>query len=221
MMLRKLFFFLVCLLFTCGVWAQETYFNKSDFERKVFFGSLVLGMNAAQIDGDTYAGFKKAGLNMGLGAYMRFHPKWLGNLELVYSQKGAREINLYESPTVGTVPLGYRARLNYVEIPLTLNYLVYDKLHLGAGLSYSRLISDKEEIDSYTTTIPAVSENTFRKQDINYLISLQYQLYENLFVRVRYQYSALSIRDAANIPVLFPRTSQYNNLFAFHLLCVF
>lgn len=201
--------------------AQESYFNKSDFDRKLFFGSVLLGMNAAQIDGDTYAGFKKAGLNIGLGVYTRFGGKCLGNIELLYSQKGAREINLAQSPSLGTVPLGYRAALQYVEIPLSLNYLVYDKLYLGAGLSYARLIGDKEEMDSYTTLQTVSSENTFRQQDLNYLVSLQYQLYENILVRVRYQYSALNIRDAAHIPSRFASRAQYNNLFAFHLICVF
>lgn len=220
-MLRNCLILLICVCSKLTALAQESYFNKPDYERKVFFGSIVLGMNAAQIDGDTYSGFKKAGLNMGLGAYVRFHPRWLGNLELLYSQKGAREMNLYESPAVGTVPLGYRARLNYIEIPLCLSYLVYDKLHFGGGLSYSRVLSDKEEIDSYTTLQSLSSDNTFRKQDINYLISLQYQLYDNLFVRVRYQYSALSIRDASRIPLIFSSGAQYNNLFAFHLICAF
>ncbi|GAA4457368.1 hypothetical protein GCM10023092_24110 [Rurimicrobium arvi] len=212
------------ILFFCAasdLHAQETYFNKADYERKVFFGSIVLGMNAAQIDGDTYSGFHKAGLNMGVGAYTRLSPKWLANIELLYSQKGARQINVYESPAVGTIPLGYRARLNYVEIPLTIQYLVYPKLHLGGGLSYSRLISDKEEIDSYTAYTTQTTEGTFRKQDINYLVSLQYQLYDNLFARVRYQYSMLSIRDGSRIPVDFHSGSQFNNLFAFHLICVF
>lgn len=218
----RLFLLNLCVVVTgWSAFAQESYFNKPDYERKVFFGSLVVGMNAAQIDGDNYAGYKKAGINMGLGAYMRFDKKWLGNLELLYSQKGAREINLYESPSVGTVPLGYRARLNYVEIPVSINYLVYDKLYLGGGLSYSRLLSDKEDIDSYTTTQTISTENTFRKQDFNYLVSLQYQLYDNLLVRVRYQYSVLSIRDADKIPVGFARSNQFNNLFAFHLICVF
>lgn len=219
-MLRAFFsgFFLCCVI---TGWAQESYFNKPDFDRKLFFGSVLLGMNAAQIDGDTYAGFKKAGLNLGFGAYTRFGAKWLGNLELLYSQKGAREMNLYQSPTVGTVPLGYRAALNYIEIPISLSYLVYDKLYFGGGFSYGRLISDKEGIDSYTTTQTGYSENTFRKQDLNYLLSLQYQVYENIFVRVRYQYSALSIRDAAKIPLVFAAATQYNNLFAFHVICAF
>lgn len=219
-MLRAFFLGLFLCCAVAGL-AQESYFKRPDFDRKLFFGSVLLGMNAAQIDGDTYAGFKKAGLNLGVGAYTRFGSKWLANLELLYSQKGAKEMNLSQSPTVGTVPLGYRASLQYIEIPLSLSYLVYDKLYFGGGFSYGRLISDKEGIDSYTTTQTSYSENTFRKQDLNYLLSLQYQLYENIFLRVRYQYSALSIRDAAKIPLAFGAATQYNNLFAFHVICAF
>ncbi len=202
---------------------RGSYFNQPDKngEDKIFFTGIVAGINAAQIDGDTYAGFHKAGLNAGFVSFVKFSPKVLGSIELLYSQKGARNATVINSPAVGSVPIIYTAKLNYVEIPLTLDYLVADKILFGLGLSYSRLISDKEEMDSYTGAGTSTLENTYRKQDINYLLAVSYQLSGNLFARARYQYSMLSIRDAQKIPIQFGTPRQFNNLFALQFFLVF
>jgi hypothetical protein len=170
---------LCCFAWTTGMAQQADYFSQPDKNgrEKTFYGGIVLGMNASQIDGDTYSGFHKAGLNMGIAAYVKFKPKIISSLELLYAQKGARNVDVYNSPAVGSVPIIYTAKLNYVEIPVMVHYTAMDRLQVGAGLSYSRLFSDKEEMDSYTGGGTGTLENTYRKQDINYLASVTYQLY--------------------------------------------
>ncbi|MBL7712156.1 MAG: PorT family protein [Chitinophagaceae bacterium] len=202
---------------------QDNFFNKPDKngQDKLFYGGVVLGINAAQVDGDTYAGYHKAGLNTGLAAYIKVNSKVVASVELLYSQKGARNVQVYNSPAVGSIPIMYSAKLNYAEIPVMVHYAAAERLHLGAGASYSRLISDKELMDSYTSGITNTLENTFRKQDFNYLVSVSYQLYNNFFARARYQYSMISIRDAQKIPVEFGTARQFNNLFALQFVCLF
>lgn len=222
MLLRhKLFFFLFLCTYT--VHAQDNFFNRPDKngQDKIFFGGVVAGINASQIDGDTYSGFTKAGLNAGVAAYIKMAPKVVMSIELLYAQKGARNVAVYNSPAVGSVPIIYTAKLNYAEIPVVVNYAVADKIHLGLGLSYGRLISDKETMDSYTSSAINKLQNTFRKQDLNYLASISYQLYNNIFVRARYQYSAMTIRDRQKIPVEFGTARQFNNLFALQFIAVF
>ncbi|HTN16174.1 MAG TPA: porin family protein [Chitinophagaceae bacterium] len=202
---------------------QDNFFNKPDKngQEKRFYGGVVLGINAAQIDGDTYAGYHKAGLNTGLAAYIKMSNKVVASVELLYSQKGARNVQVYNSPAVGSVPIMYNAKLNYAEIPVMIHYAAAERLHLGIGASYSRLISDKELMDSYTSGITNTLENTYRKQDYNYLVAVSYQLYNNFFARARYQYSIVSIRDAQKIPVEFGTPRQFNNLFALQFVCLF
>lgn len=222
-MYSRFCFFIACIFCFSFAHAQENFFNKPDKNGidKVFFGGIVLGMNAAQIDGDTYSGFHKAGLNLGFAAYVKANSKVTFSLELLYSQKGARNVNVYNSPTVGSVPIIYTAKLNYAEIPVMINYAVADRIHLGFGASYSRLLSDKEFMDSYTQSSINSLQNTFRKSDWNYLASVSYQLYNNIFVRARYQYSMMSIRDAQKIPIEFGTPRQFNNLFALQFTFLF
>lgn len=219
----KLHFFITFLLASTAAFAQDNYFARPDKngQDKIFYGALVAGINASQIDGDTYSGFHKAGLNAGLAAFVKLNPKLIASLELLYSQKGARNVSVIETVNTGTTPIIYTAKLNYAEIPLMLNYAVADKIHFGLGASYSRLVSDKEFMDSYTSSAINNLQNTFRKQDFNYLAAVSYQLYENIFVRARYQYSMMTIRDAQKIPIDFGTGRQTNNLFALQLFVVF
>jgi opacity protein-like surface antigen len=217
-------FLTMLLLLACTATAQqENFFNKPDKngQDKLFYGGVVLGINPSQIDGDNYAGYHKAGLNTGLAAYIKMSSKVVASVELLYSQKGARNVEMYNSPAVGSVPIMYSAKLNYAEIPVMVHYSVAERLYLGVGASYSRLISDKEFMDSYTSGTTNTLENTYRKQDYNYLVAVSYQLYNNFFARARYQYSMISIRDAQNIPVQFGTPRQFNNLFALQFVCLF
>lgn len=223
-MFRSVILFIGYCLLACGTYAQTiSYFNKPDQngQDRTFFAGLVLGLNACQIDGDTYSGYHKAGLNVGVIEYVKIHPKALLSLELLYSQKGARNVQVYNSPAVGSMPIIYTAKLNYIEMPLMVHCVFNNKIQGGLGFSYSRLFSDKESMDSYTSSSINTNQNTFCHQDINYLIGISYQLVNNLFVRMRYQYSVMSIRDANKIPIEFSTPAQYNNLFALQLVCLF
>lgn len=202
---------------------QESYFTLPDKngQDKIFYAGIVAGINASQIDGDTYAGFHQANINAGLVSFIKIKPKWFGNIELLYSPKGARNVQIVNSPAVGSVPLIYVANLNYVEIPLMIHYQAQERILAGVGLSYNRLFSAKESKDELQPSgINNVIPN-FKNQDIEILASISYQLTGSLFARARYQYSLTSIRDAQNIPVIFNTNAQFNNLFALQFLILF
>lgn len=202
---------------------QENYFKQPDKNGrdKFFYAGVAIGINASQIDGDNFSGFHKAGLNAGIISYIKLKPKLYGNIELLYSAKGARDVKEYNSPQVGTVPVIYTAKLNYVEIPLLLHYQAQDRIHAGVGLSYSRLFSAKEAIDEVIPNSINRREPNFKQEDINLLLSIAYQLSGNLFARARYQYSLTTIRDAAQIPIEFGTPAQFNNLFALQFFLLF
>jgi hypothetical protein len=202
---------------------QESYFKRPDKngQDRIFYAGIAAGINASQIDGDHYSGFHNAGLNAGIISYVKLKPKLFGNLELLYSQKGARNVEVANSPAVGSVPLIYIAKLNYIEIPLMLQYQAQERIQAGGGISYSRLFNAKEEKDEIAPSGINNRPPNFKQTDINLLVSVSYQLSGNIFARARYQYSLVTIRDADQIPLIFGTSAQFNNLFALQFLLFF
>ena len=223
MFLKKLLSIALLLNAVLAPAQQENYFKQPDKNGrdKFFYAGVAIGMNASQIDGDNFAGFHKPGLNTGIISYIKFKPKLYGNIELLFSQKGARNAQVYNSPQVGSVPIIYTAKLNYVEIPFSLLYQAQERIHGGLGISYSRLFSAKEAMDEIVPGTINSREPNFNKQDINLLLSVTYQLSGNLFARARYQYSLSTIREANQIPIEFGTAAQFNNLFALQFLLLY
>ncbi|MEG2071332.1 MAG: hypothetical protein RR034_08175, partial [Bacteroidales bacterium] len=56
-----------------------------------FVGSIILGTNITQVDGDEVAGYKKFGINGGASVMLALHKNqcWFATLELLYTQKGS------------------------------------------------------------------------------------------------------------------------------------
>ncbi|RMG31113.1 MAG: hypothetical protein D6730_01685, partial [Bacteroidetes bacterium] len=82
-------------------------------------GGLILGLNASQIDGDRFAGFQKAGLNIGGFVYYAFSPSLRLQPEIVFEQLGsANEQELI-------------IKMNYISVPVLLNITV--PLTIGAS----------------------------------------------------------------------------------------
>lgn len=116
-------------------------------ERRLFFAGLVAGANFAQIDGDNFAGYYKAGLNVGGIGYAQLHNHFALSWEILYSEKGAKSnISRLATHDTTVVIIDYRVKLNYAEIPVMLNYFDKRKSHVGLGFSYNRLVGSSETI---------------------------------------------------------------------------
>lgn len=99
-----------------------------------FEGSLIAGLNFAQIDGDDLAGYNKFGLTGGGRVAAVLNPKWRVSMDLLFSQRGSRR---------STTEFAYaydKIHLNHVEIPV-MAHLSDWKIQFGAGFSYSRLFN--------------------------------------------------------------------------------
>lgn len=92
-----------------------------------FHGGLLAGMNVSQIDGDTWAGFSKAGFVGGAYVFTDFTEKWGAQLEIKYSSKGSA------SPKYSYDNIKFRLR--YIEIPILANYNIVKKFAVHGGLS--------------------------------------------------------------------------------------
>jgi hypothetical protein len=169
-------------------------FAKAQESKNFFEGGVLLGFNAAQIDGDRLFGFHKVGLNAGVFGGFPIHKKnFYVRFELLYSKKGSRMTNLDINNNQGK---NYIATLNYAEIPVLISYRDKDgKTQLGLGISYSRLFSATEQID-FLGTPNAI--NYFKKRDICYVADISFMANKNIGVGLRYNYSMFYIRHFAN-----------------------
>ena len=66
-------------------------FFAQDIAAQRFIGSVIAGVNFAQIEGDDVHGFYKVGFNGGLGLTVPVNRKqtWQVSVEMLYSMKGA------------------------------------------------------------------------------------------------------------------------------------
>src|SRR6188474_2797152 len=81
-------------------------------------GGVIFGMNASQIDGDDYAGYRKVGLNFGFYGQIPVSKRFFLSTEILYSQKGAKNPVTPNTP----VQYWYTWNIQYAEIPLLIHY---------------------------------------------------------------------------------------------------
>ncbi len=211
----QLFLFIVCFISSLGkVSAQDSYLND---DRK-FYGGLVAGGNFTQVDGDNFAGYHKAGLNVGGIVYLKMDEHLATSIEVLYSQKGAKSKDYFViSP--GYVISDYGITLNYAEVPIMINYFDRRGSHFGGGFSYGRLGTAQEHITTQPASTIDLTQYPFKKSDYNILLSGSLHCWKGLFLNVRFQYSVLSIRD--NTPQNYSRGQQFNNIYAVRLMYLF
>jgi len=189
---------------------------------KIFEGGLVAGCNFTQIDGDSFYGYHKVGLDAGGVVYVHFTPVFGASMEIAYSQKGSRGEQVTQSPSIGTYVAKYFMNVNYVEVPFML-HVKFDELDFEAGVSYDRLISSNEWIlsDQQVTIDPVA--NRFNTSDIDYILGLSHKVYKQFYLDARFLYSITSIRPADRIPVGYGygAQGQYNNMLSVRVMYLF
>lgn len=181
--LRHLFILMLGLMPLLLV-AQE----ENDTPTGTFEVGVVGGFNISQIDGDDLVGYNRFGLFVGGRVAVRFKPLWEVSLEMLYAQKGS------ETNTDQTILRGkYKYSLDYVEIPIMLNYRDGGIL-FGAGLSYGRLVRLREvtlaDIDQTETYSPF-----YRKNEVALVGDLGYFINKHVGFFIRWQRSLFSIVD--------------------------
>lgn len=188
-------------------------------EPRPFYGGFLFGMNMSTVEGDTYGGYHKAGLNGGFTVYAAISPSFLANLELIYTQKGSRGVKVLNSYYSGTFIEKYYLDLNYMEVPLVFHYVATSQLTVGVGGAYAQLINSKEDVYTDQPVNLRPDSNVFRKQDYSLLADAGFQIGDGLFFKARYQFSLTTIRDWNKIPVGYGYGNlQFNSLFSIRLM---
>lgn len=217
----RLAFLLLLVLYSSRLSAQNPN-NYYEEVPRVFYGGLVFGMNATQVDGDNYAGYKKFGINAGGIMYIRLDEHLAASVELLYSQKGARSDGDRKSGPA--ILQKYKVTLNYAEIPIQLNYFDKRRSHFGAGFSIGRFISASESGEALFLPAPVDFEKyPFNKMDYNFIIGGNLHLWKGLFLNARFQYSLVPIRKGEdNVPPFFSgRNEQFNNMWTVRVMYLF
>lgn len=145
------------------------------------------GINASQVQGDSYAGFNKLGFSVGFLVNAAIDRNIYWQAEIKYGTRG-----VYKGPSDGDQTL-YRSSYHILELPLSVHYLHDEKLMVEIGTSPELLITTVYW-DEYgvmdPTTLP---EN--RRFGLNVFAGVGYWVKPKLLIALRYTNSAIPFRD--------------------------
>ncbi|MBK9283299.1 MAG: PorT family protein [Sphingobacteriaceae bacterium] len=187
-----------------------------DQKENVFSLRPAIGLNGAQIHGDSYNGFNKAGVFGGLSVNARLSKRLSIDQGFYFSQKGSRH---NPNPEKNDYSF-YFVNLNYLDLPLSLNLQLNKDFYLCGGPSFAYLISYYEETErgDWTGVYP------FENYELGLNIALGKLIKKKFFVEVRSSNSITPIRSYGVIAnaVFYPNAvaaffnkGLYNNVLTF------
>jgi hypothetical protein len=144
-----------------------------------------LGINVCQVHGDNFSGYNKPGIFGGLAINAQLNEKLSLELGFYFSQKGA-----WKSVTK-TSQEYFRLNFNYIDLPLSLRYMVNNRYFITAGPSLAYLIN--YNVNYNFTNIS--SDYTFKKYEVGVNIGLGRTIVNNFSVEVRCSNSIVSVMD--------------------------
>jgi hypothetical protein len=165
-----------------------------------FNGGVMAGLTASQVDGDTYSGYNKAGFMAGAFLSLPLKPRYDLQFELRYIQKGS---SFKQDNSV------FKLKLNYVEMPITLQYAFKPKITFDAGLAIAYLGQYSQEDENGTLEAP----EGYRKIEVNGLLGASYKVTSRLKVNVNFSYSITPIWHRPTNYTIDRFNWQFNNLF--------
>lgn len=171
-----------------------------------FEGGLLAGLNASQVDGDSYSGYNKAGIVAGAYVLNNFSPRVFSGLEIKFAQKGSRKNPDFKTGN----QTKYIMRLNYIDVPVYLGIHTNERTSIIGGISAGYLFS-ATELDNYGEFIPE-AQHPFNEIDIQGMIGFRFQMTDRLSVDLRGAYSLLPIREQPGEVLDYWLDSQFSNL---------
>ncbi|MDB5282360.1 MAG: hypothetical protein JWO06_1435 [Bacteroidota bacterium] len=192
-----------------------------DFKKDGIFKAILhAGINGAQIDGDGYAGYNHIGADVGIGAMIRFHKYFSATMEINYSMKGAKQKLVQQDQRVidstGNSSLfQYRANLDYIEVPISLN--VQDKKYVmfSLGLSMAALVRYKERTEAGQDDTNNPPNGQPKSFDFCAFGALNFIIHKNYMLGIKFSYSLISLRGV-QYPGLSRASGEFNNVLNFH-----
>jgi len=176
-----------------------------------FDGGVFAGFVSSQVDGDNWGGYNKTGFSAGAFVSRKISEDWGAQIELKYIRKGSFQDDKKTGENY------YKSKLNYVEMPLLLNYAV-NKFRFEGGVAGAVLINSKEE--DLWGELPIDQTIDFNRIEICGLAGFNYHAWENIFINFRYSYSLLPIRQNFSNEVstiYYHQKYSFNNLMSFSI----
>lgn len=177
-------------------------------EAQIIKGEVFFGSNLSQVDADGTIGYKKIGLNGGVGALVPIYSKGdldiEFNLEVAFSQKGSHDAEvtyLYDSNGDGITDNykygEYDLRMNYLEVPMLIYFSDRQLYSVGIGASYGRMVKLKEYECGEKTDITlntGYENGGYKLNEFCLLLEGKIRLHERWKLGIRYQHSLFDIR---------------------------
>lgn len=152
----------------------------------VFRIGFMGGVTTSQVHGDNFSGFNKAGFVAGGFAMRPVNEKWDVKFEILYMQKGSRDLAHPDKDDY----ISYMLKLNYAEVPLVFRRH-YKKWTLELGASEGVLVYYEEHDSNGKIDQP----RPFKKLETNLVTGFAYRLRDNIELNIRYTNSIFSVRD--------------------------
>ena len=192
-------------------------FNYSGVIAQNFNGGFFGGMTASEVSGDNLSGPNKLGFNAGIYTNLKINDHSAIEMEIMYIQKGSKR-----NPTLIST-YQYRLQLDYVEIPVLykFSFAKFDKVqYLGkikyeAGVSYSRLMRYKEEVN-YRLVLPGEMPDYYYNE-ANLILGFYYPISEKLDFNFRSSNSITPIRPHASGATTWYNWGQYHTHWSLNL----
>jgi hypothetical protein len=121
----------------------------------------------------------KVGFHGGLGAHIHLAPEWALQPELLYSQEGAKVGN-------------DKAKLDYINIPLMLQYMFDNGFRIEAGPQFGFMVSSKYEYENGTEVN---IDNEYKTPNVGLGFGLNYLSYSGLGIGGRYNLGLSNIGE--------------------------
>ncbi len=172
-----------------------------------FEGGILAGLNASQVDGDTFSGYHKPGIVAGGYVQTNLSHTLFAGFELKFTQKGSRK---NPDPKATDDQSKYIMRLNYAEMPVYLGIRTNDRISILAGLSAGYLIKGTE-FDNYGKFV-VEDQHPFNEMDIQGMLGFRFQVTDRLCLDLRGAYSLIPIRKQPGDALWYWKSNQFSNL---------
>lgn len=177
-----------------------------------FYGGLLGGFTASQLEGDYYRGYNKLGGIAGTWVQIDLGNNLFAGMELKFVQKGS-----YKRPSkLDPYRLSYQ--LNYIDLPVLIGYQYASTVSAFAGLSFNYLLGryaydnyGKVDLVAYPVVEPwEIGTILGIRTDFEQLVRKPWA--QRLSLDVRFQYSMFSISKPHRFFIGNRYFGQYNNL---------
>src|SRR5690625_738678 len=127
-------------------------------QKNVLYTQLITELNFSQIDGDEMAGFDRIGFGGGVGISYSFVPRWVGHMELMYRNVGAR--SSYFDPVKHSIDV------QQAQIPVYISYQTWwdnglSKFHFDVGGLYGRNVYTKINFPRFEKNHKFIRDNDY------------------------------------------------------------